>query len=293
MSSEIVNFFLDHLRIERRLSAHSIKAYTQDLTQFQEYQAASLSQLEMAQAKHVRQWLVWLSEQDIENKSINRKMAALRSFFRWAQSQGKIKENPMSAIRSLKTPKNIPHFVREKEMEQILDLPQAHDFPSHRDQLILLLLYGTGIRLSELIQLKRADIHWEKATIKVLGKRNKERILPLPLGLLERIQAYLTLCPYEHELLLLNDQGKPLYPVLVQRKVKAMLAGRTQSEQQSPHVLRHSYASHLLERGADLNAIKELMGHANLAATQIYTHQSLDKMKSIYRQAHPKGGKKA
>jgi integrase/recombinase XerC len=189
----------------------------------------------------------------------------------------------------IKTKKKLPQFLRESEIEPLLNLPvDLSSFEDLRDQLILFLLYGTGIRLAELISLKRMQVNLLSGTIRVIGKRNKERIVPIPKLIEALIENYLKVCPYTHENLLLTDKGEILYPVFVQRLVKKQLSKISTLEKLSPHILRHTYATHLLNRGADLNAIKELLGHANLAATQVYTHNSMEKIKEIYSQAHPK-----
>lgn len=287
MNRELVNFFLDHLSIERRLSPHTITSYSTDLEQFIAF-IEPRGLLEV-QAMDVRKWLISLSDDTIQNRSINRKLATLRTFYKYLLRSGKVTENPMTSIRMVKTTKKLPHFVRESEMENLVENRKiASDFSEARDELILFLLYGTGIRLAELISLQNSQVNLVAKTIRVIGKRNKERVIPVPQLLIELIQAYRGFCIFENSHLLLTDKGDPLYPMFVQRLVKKNLGEFSQLEKLSPHVLRHTYATHLLNRGADLNAIKELLGHANLAATQVYTHNSMEKMKAIYLQAHPK-----
>jgi integrase/recombinase XerC len=196
----------------------------------------------------------------------------------------------MQTIRMVKTSKTLPTYLRESEMEQVFtqqDLPK-NTFEEVRDQLILMLLYGTGMRLAELIQLTPQQVNLSTKTLRVIGKRNKERIIPMPSILVDLVNQYQTLNPFQSSYLLVTDKGEPCYPMFVQRLVKKYLGEVSTLEKLSPHVLRHSYATHLLNRGADLNAIKELLGHANLAATQVYTHNSMEKLKEIYKQAHPK-----
>jgi integrase/recombinase XerC len=287
MNRELVNFFLDHLFIERRLSSHTITSYSTDLEQFTAF--VNPVELQQVQAMEVRKWLISLSDDSIQNRSINRKLATLRTFYKYLLRTGKITENPMTSIRMVKTTKKIPHFVRESEMENLVENRIiATNFSEARDELILFLLYGTGIRLAELISLQNSQVNLAAKTIRVIGKRNKERMIPIPAFLVELIETYRQFCPFENAHLLLTDKGEPLYPMFVQRLVKKNLGEFSQLEKLSPHVLRHTYATHLLNRGADLNAIKELLGHANLAATQVYTHNSMEKMKAIYQQAHPK-----
>jgi integrase/recombinase XerC len=287
MNRELVNFFLDHLSIERRLSSHTITSYSTDLEQFTAF--VNPIELQQVQAMDVRKWLISLSDDSIQNRSINRKLATLRTFYKYLLRTGKITENPMASIRMVKTTKKIPHFVRESEMENLVENRIiATNFSEARDELILFLLYGTGIRLAELISLQNSQVNLAAKTIRVIGKRNKERVIPIPGLLIDLISTYRSFCTIEHPHLLLTDKGEPLYPMFVQRLVKKNLGEYSQLEKLSPHVLRHTYATHLLNRGADLNAIKELLGHANLAATQVYTHNSMEKMKAIYLQAHPK-----
>ena len=287
MNRELVNFFLDHLSIERRLSPHTITSYSTDLEQFIAF--IEPQTLLEVQAIDVRKWLISLSDDTIQNRSINRKLATLRTLYKYLVRSGKMAENPMTSIRMVKTTKELPHFVRESEMENLVENRKiATNFSEARDELILFLLYGTGIRLAELISLQNNAVNLAAKTIRVIGKRNKERVIPIPQLLIELIQTYRSFCPFENSHLLLTDKGEPLYPMFVQRLVKKNLGEFSQLEKLSPHVLRHTYATHLLNRGADLNAIKELLGHANLAATQVYTHNSMEKMKAIYLQAHPK-----
>ncbi len=287
MNRELVNFFLDHLSIERRLSSHTITSYSTDLEQFTAF--VNPTELQLVQAMDVRKWLISLSDDSIQNRSINRKLATLRTFYKYLLRTGKITENPMASIRMVKTTKKIPHFVRESEMENLVENRViATNFSEARDELILFLLYGTGIRLAELISLQNSQVNLAAKTIRVVGKRNKERMIPIPAFLVELIQTYRQFCTFDNAHLLLTDKGESLYPMFVQRLVKKNLGEYSQLEKLSPHVLRHTYATHLLNRGADLNAIKELLGHANLAATQVYTHNSMEKMKAIYQQAHPK-----
>jgi integrase/recombinase XerC len=196
----------------------------------------------------------------------------------------------MLAIRMVKTRKSLPHFIRESEMAPLLDDVQASasTFTEARDQLVLFLLYGTGMRLAELIDLRTSQINLLAKTLRVIGKRNKERIIPIPDMLVQLIRQYMELNTFSSDYLILTDKGERVYPMFIQRLVKKQLGEISTSEKLSPHILRHSYATHLLNRGADLNAIKELLGHANLAATQVYTHNSMEKLKEIYKQAHPK-----
>lgn len=288
MNREVVNFFLSHLHVERRLSPLTIQSYATDLMQFCAF--IEPQNIQQSTSASIRSWLIDLSSNQLENRSINRKLAALRTFFKYQQRIGAIQENPMVTIKMVKTKKTLPHYIRESEIQTLIESASEvpTEFNAARDSLCLFLLYGTGIRLAELIQLKKNAVNLTNNTIRVIGKRNKERIIPIPSLLHDMIIQYNQLNPFTHEHLVLTDKGEKLYPMFVQRLVKKNLGEISTLEKLSPHVLRHTYATHLLNRGADLNAIKELLGHANLVATQIYTHNSMEKLKAIYAQAHPK-----
>ncbi|WP_235832160.1 tyrosine-type recombinase/integrase [Aquirufa rosea] len=291
MDSHVVNFFLEHLSVERRCSQHTIVSYTTDLKQFSDFLAENHAATPITQAssKQIREWMVHLSDQSIENRSINRKLASLRTFFKFLLQRGYVQQNPLLPIRTVKTSKKLPLFLRETEMAEIAPSDgEEPTFENLRDDLIIYLLYGTGMRLAELLRLERANINLSQGTLRVLGKRNKERVIPIPLLLLKQIQSYLSACPFTSTYLIVDNKGKPVYPMFIQRIVKKQLSKISTLEKLSPHVLRHTYATHLLNNGADLNAIKELLGHANLAATQVYTHNSMEKIKETYAQAHPK-----
>ena len=292
----MVSRFLQYLEHERRLSPHTLTAYRTDLEQFSRFLETEHGHQppEAADFQQLRSWVVSLSEQKLDNRSINRKIATLRAFFTFLSRKGLRSTDPTALLKSLKTDRPLPAFVREQELETLLD---AHDFPDDfagkRDRLVLELLYGTGIRLAELLALTDADVDAYAATLTVTGKRSKTRVIPLPAGLLSLIDAYQTarngqFSAPKNNVLILTDTGTKAYPVLVQRVVKRYLTLVTSLEKRSPHVLRHSFATHLLNNGADLNAIKDLLGHASLAATQVYTHNSIEKLKAAHRQAHPK-----
>jgi integrase/recombinase XerC len=293
--TELVDFFLSYLQNEKRLSQHTTLAYKIDLLQFQTFLNAPNTEFDIIQAQYqdVRRWIVQLSENEIDNRSINRKIASLRAFFKFLQIKKKIEVNPVALVKSLKIAKRLPVYVEEKPMENLFaNIEFAEDFEGLRDKLLLEMLYGTGIRLSELINIKVSDVDIFGKKITVLGKRNKYRVIPLHQTLLDLIQIYLKAkidyFDSEHDYLILTNKYDQLYRVFVQRKIKHYLELVTTISKKSPHVLRHSFATHLLNRGADLNAIKELLGHANLAATQIYTHNSISQLKEVYKKAHPK-----
>ncbi|MGV3558152.1 tyrosine-type recombinase/integrase [Larkinella arboricola] len=295
----MVSLFLEHIRYEKRLSHHTLTAYRTDIEQFQLY-LKSQYELELAENAtfpQIRSWIASLVETGLDKTSVNRKIATLRAFYGFLLRRKTIVIDPMLKISALKTSKKVPVFVEEKPMETLLDnVDFPDDFKGLRDKLVLELLYGTGIRLAELVGLKMADVNLYEKTILVLGKRNKHRIIPVPNPLFTLIQQYQQARETEFGLqadpvyLILSDQGVRAYPVLIQRIVKRYLDLVTTLEKKSPHVLRHTYATHLLNRGADLNAIKDLLGHSSLAATQIYTHTTIDKLKKAYNQAHPKAG---
>jgi integrase/recombinase XerC len=293
----MVESFLKFLQFEKRASPHTVTSYQTDLRQFKKFLTTTYDEREPGAATHgmVRSWIVQLAENDLDASSVNRKIACLRSFYKFLLKREAILRDPMQKIRVLKTKKKLPHFVKENDMVNLLD-GEARFAPDHaglRDQLILELFYGTGMRLSELINLKEAAIDLRDRTIKVLGKRNKERVIPFGVNLVSLIQAYRSVKKKEveagdHPFLLVTGQGKKLYPVLVYRIVKNRLNSFTSVEKPSPHVLRHTYATHLLNKGAEINAVKDLLGHSSLAATQVYTHNTMEKLKKVFDQAHPK-----
>ena len=285
--------FYRYLETEKRFSPHTLAAYSNDLSQFRSFilEEYQLEQPEKATTSIIRSWLVSLTESGISPRSVNRKITTLKTFFRFCMRQRLVKENPMLKIQSPKQKKRLPEFVEEKRMTQLLDdIPFEADFEGMRDRLILEVFYATGMRRAELIGLKVADVDIYAGTLKVLGKRNKERILPISSELGQRISQYMELRKAidieSSPFLFLTARGKKLYPKLVYRKVNHYLSLVTTGEKKHPHILRHTFATHMLNHGADLNAIKELLGHANLSATQVYTHNSFEKLKEIYNQAH-------
>jgi len=288
--------FIQYISEQKKYSAHTQTAYAQDLLQFEDFitEKYELS-LEAVQHVHARDYIVYLMEQGIGSSSIGRKLSTLRSFYKYLQRQGVVPRNPMSLVKAPKVAKKLPVFVDEHKMDELLDSEAVFDnsFPSVRDKMVMELFFGTGIRLSELIGLEESDISFYEHTIRVLGKGNKERIVPVTPQLSAQLKVYLELKHLQNfdtvtVSLFVTDKGDPLYAKYVYNKVRHYLALVSTQEKRSPHVLRHSYATSLLNRGADLNAIKELLGHASLAATQVYTHNSIERLKSIYKQAHPK-----
>jgi integrase/recombinase XerC len=299
----MVDNFLKYIEFEKRYSKHTLISYQNDLSQFSLFIEAefNLSNPQEASYSIIRSWIVKLAETKITPKSINRKIAALRSYYKFLLRNGMISKDPTIKIKAPKVKKSLPVFVEEEKLIKLLDgiisednlIGFEEDFSGNRDRLIIELLYGTGIRLSELIEAKIQDVNFYEGTIKVLGKGNKERIIPMNHTLVERIKEYNLLKKKEGlsnsiEYLIVTNEGTQTYPMFIYRTVRKYLDNATTVEKRSPHVLRHSFATHLLNKGADLNAIKDLLGHSSLAATQVYTHNSLEKLKEIFKQAHPK-----
>ena len=296
-NQSFIALFEAYLREEKRVSPHTVVAYKTDLHQFVTYLAGLNLLLTKVKPQDLRGWIISLAKEKLAHASINRKMATLRAFYAFLERKKLILSGPTDALKSLKGKKRLPIFFQEKELLSCLDqyLVPVH-FAGLRDQLILELLYGTGIRLAELIALCQTDINLADGTIKVVGKRDKARIIPFPRLLNELIALYLVqkekLGYHGTPQLILTNGGKPAYPMFIYRVVKKYLAPTTRASQHSPHILRHTFATHLLDRGADLQAIKELLGHASLAATQVYTHNSLTRLKEIFKKAHPRAEEK-
>ena len=288
--------FLKYLELEKRYSPHTLTAYRNDLEEFFSYLSSAYGMISLAEIQHgmIRSWMVTLMEQNIVARSINRKLSTLRSFYKYLLRHGEVKQNPMLKIQPPKNSKKLPVFVEKEKMKLLFD--EVHfdnDFESLRNKLILEMFYSTGMRLAELIGLQTNDIDLHEGVLKVLGKRNKERIIPFPRPLKKVIQSYLKAREMEVKEIgstqfFVNSSGKKLYPKLVYRIVVKYIEMVSTLDKKSPHVLRHTFATHMLNNGADINAIKELLGHANLSATQVYTHNTIEKLKNIHQQAHPK-----
>lgn len=289
--------FIDYLTYEKHYSVHTVNSYSKDLNQFLHFCEKQLEMFDLLMVSHiqVREWIIYLSENNTLPRSVNRKISSLKSLYKFLLNQGFIKVNPVKNVTNLKAEKKLPEFVREEEIQTLLDEIEFNDdFEGTRDKLIIDLFYQTGIRRAELISLKDKDIGFNTRSIKVLGKRNKERIIPLSGNMLEQIGKYLLIkkntfpeaSPAEY--LFLTKRGEMLYPKLVYRIVNKYLLKVSTIQKKSPHVIRHTFATHMLNKGADLNAIKEILGHANLAATEIYTHNTFEKLKLVYNQAHPR-----
>ncbi len=289
---EHIATYLQYLEYEKRYSTHTIAAYYRDLTQFGNYLSGNGQNSLNADFRWVRRWIVDLVAQGDSSRTVNRKVASLRSYFKYLMKKGLITVNPMEKVGLLKTDKNLPVFITTDKMDETLDGEiNPGDFSALRDQMVMEFFYMTGMRLSELIHLKEKDINIAGMTVKVLGKRNKERVVPLTSQFCNHLRTYISLKQATYpgmDLLFVLDSGKPLYERWVQRLTSRRLGMVTTMKKRSPHVLRHSFATNILDNGADLNAIKDILGHANLAATQVYTHNSLKRIKKVYKQAHPR-----
>jgi integrase/recombinase XerC len=284
--------FLQYLQFEKRLSSNTLTAYSTDLIQFYDYLQVNYQVKELNEINHslIRSWIVALMEQKVSPRSVNRKITTLKTFYKYLLRQKIVTDNPMLKIQSPKTSKRLPVFVEKDKMDILLDNVEfGNNEEGVRNKLIIEMFYSTGMRLSELIGLQQKNIDLNSSQLKVLGKRNKERIIPFNNELRNKIQEYLLVRPGKnHETLFVTLEGKKMYEKLVYKIVKQYLSLVTTIDKKSPHVLRHTFATHMLNNGADLNSIKELLGHANLAATQIYTHNTVEKLKNIHKQAHPK-----
>lgn len=289
----MIRSFLRYIEFEKRYSKHTLTSYQNDLEQFEKFLQKEFEQKpEEANHAMIRSWIVSLIDQEIQPRSVNRKITSLKSFYKFLLKREHIEKDPTWKLHVLKTPKQLPHFVQEGDFNRMLDqAPLPEEFPELRDRIVVELFYATGMRRAELIHLKSEDINKHSLSLKVLGKRNKERIIPFAKSLLEIIDQYQlkkeALFGINTDSFIVNDKGRPCSEMMIYKTVKDFLA-TTSVDKKSPHVLRHSFATHLLDRGADLNAVKDLLGHTSLAATQVYTHNTLDKLKKVFDQAHPK-----
>ncbi len=293
----ILQSFIDYLRFEKRYSDHTVKAYTDDLNQFFTYCSIQyeLTDLQLVTTTILRSWMASLAEIELNPRSINRKLSSIRSFYAYGRRTGIFKKNPATSIQVLKTAKRLPSYIEEKQMNDLFQHIEFTDnWNGYTERLILEILYQTGIRVSELVNIRENHISHSLHSLKVLGKGNKERIIPLGSSLLEKVEGYnqrkRQFPERESEgFLLENEKGRKLNTRHVYSIVRRNLTLVTTAEKKSPHVMRHSFATHLTNHGADLNAVKELLGHSSLAATQIYTHNSIEKLRDIHKKAHPKG----
>ena len=291
----IIQPFLNYLKFEKRYSRHTVISYETDLISFFDYITTQYGEMSLGQLSHgyIRSWLASLKDEGLTGKSINRKISALKSFFKYQLKTGEVKQSPMTRVIAPKNEKRLPSFVADKDIKTLFEhVAFPEGWQGSTERLLLLVFYHTGMRLSELIQLKDSQVNAASHSLKILGKGNKERIVPVSPELMKVIKEYQQERAKQFEgdqaYLFLNEKGKPLAPRAVYTIVKKYLSLVTTVEKRSPHVLRHSFATHLTNNGADLNAIKELLGHSSLAATQVYTHNSIEKLKNIYKKAHPK-----
>jgi len=296
----LVDRFLDHLALEKRFSAHTVAAYRADLALFSAYlQEQGVARAEDCDDQLVRYWVMARIEQGDSPRTVNRRLSALRGFYRFARRMGATDRDPTALVEPPKTSRRLPEFVEEARMDQLFQSERRGEGLRQAAELLILeLLYGPGIRLAELLGIRPEDVDAARGTLRVLGKRNKERIVPLGDGALMRLQAYGAARsgalgpPAAGTPLLVGENGEPLSRRSVQRIVQRYLGEVTSQRKRSPHVLRHTFATHMLDRGADLNAVKEILGHASLAATQVYTHNTAEKLKKVHAHAHPRGGRR-
>jgi len=288
--------FLQYLLIEKRYSQHTIRSYQNDLDQFFNFLGTlGLSGNPDEITSHeVRAWIVRMLDNNISSVSVHRKISCLRIFYRYLRKEGLVKHDPMEKVVLPKRKKNLPVFVGEDALDNLLDRYEfGNNFAGIRNRTIIEMLYLTGIRRAELTGLKNSDVDLPSATLKVTGKRNKQRIIPIITSFIGRIEEYNKLRTEQFssgadDWFFITDSGRKLYDKFVYNTVKKYLTMVTTIEKKSPHVLRHTFATHMLNHGADLNSIKELLGHANLSATQIYTHNTFEKLKKVYKQSHPR-----
>lgn len=285
------NKFITYLSSEKRFSEHTVKSYTTDLKQFTSFlcdEFQIIDNIVEVRFQIIRTWIASLLEKGISPRSVNRKISTLKSYFKFLIREGVILENPMVKLVAPKSKKRLPIFIEEEQIASLLNEVQFEDgFTGERNKLIIELFYVTGIRLSELINIKILDVNFQSQVIKVLGKRNKERLIPLSSNVLEELKSFIDKYQIDY-FLFANEDGKKLYTKLVYRIVNKYIGKISSVNKRSPHILRHTFATHMLNNGADINAIKELLGHVNLSATQVYTHNTIEKLKTVYKQAHPR-----
>ena len=293
-----IKMFTEYLMLERRSSEHTVKSYETDLVQFRDFICGNSNNIPVSEYftdKNVRSWMMDLKKGGLSSRSINRKLSSLKAFVTYLKKVGKIDHNPLAKITSQKISKRLPEFVAESDMDKMTtDEFYPEGFAGKRDEFMVELFYATGMRLSELVNLKHLDFMPAERQVKVFGKRSKERICPLNDYIINRYNEYLESKKQEgfdvssQAWLLVTDKGEKLYSKFVYRKITHYLGEVTSIDKKSPHVLRHTFATQMLNNGADLNAIKELLGHASLSATQVYTHNTFEKLKTVYKQAHPR-----
>ena len=284
------NDFLQYLEYEKRYSSHTIVSYNTDLTQFHKFLKFEFDIEDISEVTHhiIRNWISVLLESGLTSRTVNRKITTLKSYFKYLLQEDVLSENPTRKIISPKSSKKLPIFIEKSKMDQLLnEIEFPNSFDGERDKLIIDLFYMTGMRLSELISVSFLDIDFINSTVKVLGKRNKERIIPLSISLLNQLENFFKKNKLK-SYFFVNLEGKKLTSKKVYTIVNYYLGKVSSVEKKSPHILRHTFATHMLNNGADINAIKEILGHANLSATQVYTHNTIERLKNIYKQAHPR-----
>lgn len=293
----MISLFIKYLQYEKNNSFHTVVAYKEDILQFQNFvnQQVGICDFSKIDSSLVRQWMISLKKEKYTETSINRKMSSLRSFYKFIKKQGLTTNNPLSKINSLKTKKKLPIFFKESEMESVLsdnNIFTGTKFENVRNSLVIELLYNTGIRRSELIEIKDCDFNFFNLTLQVTGKGNKQRLIPFSNVLRESLMHYIeirkTTFNKSSDYFIVNNKGGKSYPNLIYRIVQQNLGKVSSLTKKSPHVIRHTFATSMLNNGAELSAIKEILGHASLAATQVYTHTSFEQLKKIYKQAHPR-----
>jgi integrase/recombinase XerC len=296
LTSRDIHSFIDYLKFEKRYSVHTVISYQTDITAFFDFLDIQFGELRLKEVSHnfVRSWLADMKEKGITSKSITRKISSLKSFFKYHLKTGGLEVTPMTNVISPKISKRLPVFINEKDTKQLVEAVKqsTENWKSLNAKMLIILFYATGMRLSELINLREKQLDFGRSQIKVLGKGNKERFIPVSKDLIKNIEDYRQLKKKEfdktEDALLVTEKGKRLYPKYAYLLVRQWLAGAGTLDKKSPHVLRHTFATHLMNGGADLNAVKELLGHSSLASTQIYTHNSIGKLKNVYKKAHPK-----
>jgi len=291
-----IQSFLDYLKFEKRYSFNTLTSYTTDLTEFYDYTETQfgITELKEISTAFVRSWLASLKDKGLSSKSLNRKISSLKSFFKYHMKTGAIESTPMDKVISPKIAKRLPVFVKEEDTRTLLETlnSSAEDWKSLNAKMLITIFYATGMRLSELINLSDNQIDFSRKQIKVLGKGNKERVIPVSREVIAAIRDYQQLKNKEFDdtsnFLLVTEKGKKIYPRYAWKLVNQVLGEASTLDKKSPHVLRHTFATHLMNNGADLNAVKELLGHSSLASTQVYTHNTIEKLKDIHKKAHPK-----
>lgn len=297
-----IDQFLHYLQFQRKYSSHTLESYRNDLTQFAEFFEGNIQRNHVlpksVETNHIKDFLGYLLMMGLGKRSIARKLSSIKSFFRYLIKNEIIKENPAAIVTSPKLDRRLPTIIDIRQASKMMELPSSESFEGIRDRAILELFYGAGLRLSELRSLQMENLNFASGIIRVMGKRSKERVLPMGTYIKTTLEKYLTMREsIEHiqnkSIVFIDKNGKPLYPLAIQRMVKKYLSLFSEQEHLSPHVLRHAFATHLLDKGADLFAVKELLGHESLSTTQIYTHVSTEHLKKVYQQAHPRAERKS